>query len=473
MHVGKLIVCFILFLLPLQHSAAQSKDSVACHTLPGIPFVFVSDGYSENPPQISDSLFDAAARGIRFKVNRTEIQPSDPFLALWAEVLPWFRSQDMQLGQVYIKGAASPEGPYQNNVRLSRGRTRRLVEFICEGLGQSVEELPISASSVTEDYGRLVKLMQEADDPDYERVNAIWISCQGDEPACKRQLMALDGGKVWRRLLKVYFPSLREARVVLWFVRKKESTKPQYNPVPVRTIERFLAVPSYSLIPPVYTPELERRHLLAVRTNLLHDFLYVPKFGFAPGINVQLEYYPLGGHYTVNAGFTFTNHRKWDQYKFFQVRDLQLELRRYFKGNGAFIGPYLGLYAEGTVYGIGFGKTQGWEGEGGGGGLSLGWTWALNRQKSLRLEVSASLGVFYTRYDPYVYGNPITGTEDGLYYYDYHGNTSDFRERNHQSFWFGPTNLGVHLTYDIIYRKWRPKGYYNKPVQTKKAGGER
>ena len=477
MHVGKLIVCFILFLLPLQHSAAQSKDSVACHTLPGIPFVFVSDGYSENPPQISDSLFDAAARGIRFKVNRTEIQPSDPFLALWAEVLPWFRSQDMQLGQVYIKGAASPEGPYQNNVRLSRGRTRRLVEFICEGLGQSVEELPISASSVTEDYGRLVKLMQEAGDPDYQRVNAIWLSCNGDEPACKRQLMALDKGKVWKRLIKEYFPSLRQARVVLWFTRRRESkvVRPIESGLDFRPAFDFypvLASPAYRTVVQSApdTEILSRRHLIAARTNLVHDFFFYPnKFGFAPGVNLQLEYYPLKGHYTANVGFTFTNHRRWDQYQFFQVRNLELEVRRYFKGAGQFVGPYLGLYANGVVYGIGFGKTEGWEGEGGGGGLSAGWVWALNRKGNLRLEVSLNLGVLYTRYDPYVYGNPITGTEDGLYYYDYHGNTSDFRERNHQFFWFGPTNAGIHLTYDIIYRKWKPVGSYNKPYQTKEV----
>ena len=67
--------------------------------------------------------------------------------------------------------------------------------------------------------------------------------------------------------------------------------------------------------------------------------------------------------------------------------------------------------------------------------------------------MSVSLGFFYTRYDPYVYGNPITGVEDGLYYYEYYGNTSDFKMRNYQLFWFGPTNAGLHITYDILYRR--------------------
>lgn len=114
------------------------------------------------------------------------------------------------------------------------------------------------------------------------------------------------------------------------------------------------------------TDSICNNHLIAIRTNLIHDLLYVPQFGFAYGGNIQLEYYPKKGHYTYNIGFTFSNHRHWDDYKFFQIRDLQLELRRYFKGGAAFTGTYLGVYAEGTIYGIGFSKTKGWEGEGGG-----------------------------------------------------------------------------------------------------------
>lgn len=201
------------------------------------------------------------------------------------------------------------------------------------------------------------------------------------------------------------------------------------------------------------TVPAERKRLIAISTNLVHDLLVVPQFGWAPGGNIQIEYYPKSGHLTYNIGFTFIQHRRWSKQKFFQIRDLRLEMRRYFKGKGTFRGPYLGVYVHGMKYGIGFSKTKGWQGEGGGGGLSAGYTCKLNRRGNLRMDFSVSLGFFYTRYDPYVYGNPLTGNEDGLYYYDYHGNTSDFKRRNHQWTWLGPTNAGIHITYDIIYRK--------------------
>lgn len=196
--------------------------------------------------------------------------------------------------------------------------------------------------------------------------------------------------------------------------------------------------------------------VVAVKTNLVHDFAVVPQFGFAPGINLQLEYLPLKGHYTGSVGFTFTQHSREQEFKFFQIRDLQLELRRYFKGNAAYKGPYLGAYAEGVMYGIGFDKTRGWVGEGTGGGLSAGWVWALDKKGHLKLEVSLSLGVLYSRYDPFVYGNPITETDDGLYYYDYMGKAQDFQRRNHQFFWFGPTNAGIQISYALFGRKKRP-----------------
>jgi len=434
------------------------------HQLPDFPFVIVSDSSVTTPPVVSDSLFDAAARGIRFRVNSTDLQDDDPFIALYKQrLVPWLKEKGMQLRQVYVKGAASPEGSYQNNVRLSRERTRRLIELLSSELGQPVDAShPIEAKSITEDYDLLVKMMREAGDADYDRVSRLWRDCNGDDACCKQRLMALDGGRVWRRLLHSYFPALRQARVILWFACKpKPAVKPQTEQImpPVQ----LPPTPTTAVVARVEQPvKYERRHLIAARTNLLHDFLYVPQFGWANGVNIQLEYYPKRGHLTYNAGFTFTNHRHWTEYKFFQIRDLQLELRRYFKGGGKFIGPYMSVYLEGIKFGIGFNREKGWEGEGGGGGLSAGWTFKLIRNGHLRMELSASFGMLYIRHDPYIYNHPFVGYDDGLYYYDYYGNARDFKERNHQWTWFGPTNAGIHITYDIVYRKKKPAGYYNQ-----------
>lgn len=451
-----LFVCvFIIILFRTQPVKAQSTGNISFHQLPECPFVYVAESYTTNPPQMSDSLFDQVARGLRFKVNSTELMPSDPFVAYFNDTLvPMIKKKDLVLCGVIVKGAASPEGPYDNNVRLSRERTRRLMEFLRGDTDLKITEGSMSSNFITEDYGYLVTLMKQADDPEAETVAEIWRECNGDERLCKQKLRALNGGRTWKRLLEVYFPTLRQSRVVMWYaphpLHVMQGIKIDTVDMSIGTIPDLHFEPYFAPAPP---KEYTRRHMVAVRTNLLHDLLLVPQFGFAPGANVQFEYYPLDGHYTLNAGFTFTNHRHWDDNKFFQVRDGQLEVRRYFKGGGEFLGTYLSAYAQGSIYGIGFSKEKGWEGEGGGAGLGIGYTRPLNSKGNLRLELSLSLGVFVTRYDPYVYGNPLNGVEDGLYYYDYRGSASDFTERNHRFIWLGPTNAGIHLTYDIIYRK--------------------
>ena len=455
-----------IFIVAVHASAlAQKPDTLLYKQLADYPFVFVSDSIVTTPPVITDSLFDEIARGIRFQVNRTEIQKTDPFISLYNDSLvPWLKENNLILREIYVKGAASPEGPYDNNVRLSRERTKRLIEFLSSNLDQPIADRPTNTSFVTEDYAYLVKLMELAGDKEYGKVKAIWDACKGNERLCKKKLRALNGGRTWKRLVKVYFPTLRQSRMVLWFALNPhhiQIPKQRYyfaDKVDMRIVPNIPVLPTYSLQSEsadttVVAKEYSRRHMIALRTNLLHDFLYVPQFGFAPGANIQLEYYPLSGYYTMNAGFTFTNHRHWESHKFMQIRDAQLELRRYFKGGGEFIGTYLGAYAEGMVYGIGFSETKGWEGEGGGAGLTIGHTCKLNKKGNLRLELSLSVGAFVTVYDPYVWGNPINGAIDGLYYYDYHGSISKFKERNHRFIWFGPTNAGIHLTYDIIYRK--------------------
>ena len=459
----------VLFMLSLVFTLNASGQNSVYQQDDQFPFIFISKDTVTVPPTFSDREFKDAATAVYFKVNKSVIQDGDAFFQLYNdEILPRINGKHLQLRKIYVRGAASPEGPYANNVRLGRERSKALLTALQKDLAHQYEEVDQQVSSITEDYGFLCLLMEEAGDPDYEVVRQIFDDCGGDEACCKKKLMAAQGGKLWKRLLKEYFPRLRAARMILWF------TEPDADHAPapiVPAIRQEVAdsieggIPTAGLTPPpfewTYEPtapvEYVRRHLVAARTNLVHDFFVMPGFGFAPSPNLQFEVYPLDGHLTYNAGITWGTWRKWDTHEFWQVRDIQLELRRYFKGHGEFIGPYLAAYAHGGKYGIGLNEEKGWEGEHGGAGLSGGYTMALNKRGDLRLEFMAAFGCLVTRFDPYVYGNPITGKVDGDYYYKYYGSASDFKRRNHQLIWWGPTNLGIQLTYDIIYRKRHQK----------------
>lgn len=430
---------------------------------PDYPFILISSDTVNQPPLIADKDFYELSTGVVFEVNKSDIRKNDAFLQLYLnKILPSINSKHLQLRKVFIRGAASPDGPYANNQRLGRKRTEALLEMLQSSLLHQYIQADTELSSVTEDYGYLCVLMQKKADKDYALVRGIYDECKGDEQCCKQKLMAAQGGKLWKRLIKEYFPHLRSARLILWFSLPDATHAPivQFEPmkaIPVVT-DDILAItaPETLTVREVPVPEVAeqpRRHLLAVRTNLVHDLFYMPQFGWAFSPNIQFEYYPLDGHYTFNAGVTWGTHRHWDTQEFFQVRDIQLEVRRYARGGGQFTGFYLGAYANGGKYGIGLSPSKGWQGEGGGAGITAGYVTPLNKRGNLRLEFMVAAGAYLTLYDPYVYGNPITGTKDGDYYYDYLGSASDFKKRNHRFTWVGPTNVGIQLTYDILYRK--------------------
>ena len=71
------------------------------------------------------------------------------------------------------------------------------------------------------------------------------------------------------------------------------------------------------------------------------------------------------------------------------------------------------------------------------------------------MDMHVAVGGYTTRYDPYVYGNPITGAIDDEYYYDYTGKKDKFIKRNQRFNWFGPTEVGVTITYDLLFHKSR------------------
>jgi len=89
---------------------------------------------------LSDSTIERSAEGrafVDFIVNRTEIRPTyrrnTMELAKIIESIDKVKNDpDATITRVTIKGFASPEGSYSNNVRLAMGRTASLKEYVRE-----------------------------------------------------------------------------------------------------------------------------------------------------------------------------------------------------------------------------------------------------------------------------------------------------------------------------------------------------
>ena len=78
--------------------------------------------------------------------------------------------------------------------------------------------------------------------------------------------------------------------------------------------------------------------------------------------------------------------------------------------------------------------------------VGIGYKWALGPR--MYLDLGASAGFFYSRYDPFVWGNDPTG----WYYYDYSGDPADFVRRRMSLSWFGPTRVYISLGINLFDR---------------------
>lgn len=432
-----------------------------------------------------DSLFFQRSLPIVFAVGRVDQITSNRELQYFVRyAVPLLKGENIRNARIRIRSAASPEGSLELNKRLSRGRRDALLKIFEEN-GVETSELQIDV--VDEEYELLAFLMRQADDRDAALVSHM-VQEDIDNPALlKSRLMKHDDGRLWQRIKAEYFPTLRASRFMIIFPENEAGDVMNLGIQPIRSLGldldsrvRFPEVLTLGRVfetePTMSQPDCSvRREWLSLKTNLLQDVAYVPQYGFCPLWNIQLEYYPLRGHWTMGASLDipwWQNRQK--EHKYFQARNWQLEARRYLgQESGSFRGFYAQAYLNAGLYGIGFTDKKGWQGEGWGGGIGAGYVWRLGRKRDAvrlpdghlwtdrhhwRLELGVQLGYFQTKYDPYVWGDPVNGTVDGLYYYDWQGLAWDFRERQYRFTWFGPTRIGLTLTYDILYRKQGKKG---------------
>lgn len=401
---------------------------------------------------VPDSVFFHNSRPVIFPVNRTVLSPEDE---QWItdSLKPALDALGPH-GYVLARASASPEGPSDNNLRLANGR-RDAANNVLRRLGFDIERLRYNI--VPEDYGMLLVLLQMRHDSDYNTLDSL-VSTYSYSPAIlKQQLKTYNGGRLWTRLLKDYFPLLRATRMMLVDKRVYADYIPHLPLTEKEITGNYCPIDmGYELLPFTDVP-VHRIPLLNLRSNLLYDGFYMPRFGWAPLLNIGLEFYPRRGHFTYNAWFATAYYNKWKKHKFFQIRNYELEARFYFRGTDRadYHGWFLSLSIDNNIYGIGLGKRDGWEGEGLGGQFNLGYVLPLCEHKQWKLQFVAGVGYYSTRYDPYLYGVPdfFGHHEDGQYYYDTNLYRDDFKRRQHRFNWFGPTQVAINLSYDLLWRK--------------------
>lgn len=175
---------------------------------------------------------------IDFPVNRTEIYPDyrknpQELLKILKSIDAVKGNPDAKVKQISLKGFASPEGPYQNNIRLAKGRTQALKDYV----GRQYDFAPsvYSTSYEPEDWEGLRDSLEVSFLP--ERDAMLALIAENIEPDRKDALLKQRFPADYAYILKNIYPALRHTDYVITYtvrqytdineIRQVMETRPQ------------------------------------------------------------------------------------------------------------------------------------------------------------------------------------------------------------------------------------------------------
>lgn len=153
---------------------------------------------------------------IDFKVNKTDILPDYrnnrvELNKIIATIDSIKQDQDITIRSIEISGTASPEGSYENNVRLAKGRTEALVKYV-----QNLYKFPEGLLKTSYEPVDWKGLKEWLENNQIENREAILAIVDGDlEPYARNQKIKTTYPKQYAYLLENVYPALRHSDYVI------------------------------------------------------------------------------------------------------------------------------------------------------------------------------------------------------------------------------------------------------------------
>ncbi len=299
-------------------------------------------------------------------------------------------------------GTASPEGSYQLNKRLARGRLEAL-----ENVVRNRVEIPDSLIARDDEYipwNYLASMVQKSDLSHKAEVLEILsadseiVDYHSGQHIGSRilRLQKLDGGKVWQELNRRFFSRMRNACVM--FVTFRKELPPVVMPEPVAVEE----APEDTVVVPTPVVIVEPEPVAENWYRKLHIKTNAVGLGLLMA-NVGIEV-DLFRHWSFNLPVYYS---AWDYFKStikFRTFAVQPEVRYWFREDNE--GWFAGAHFTMAYYNIatdGEYRTQDRDGETPalGGGIAVGYSMPISKNNRWKMEFSLGGGVYPLHYDKF------------------------------------------------------------------------
>ncbi len=359
--------------------------------------------------EITDTIVTSAnvQSHIDFKVNLTNIDHAyhgnDAQLGkVLAEIDSMVLKPQMKVARITVVGTASPEGPYQNNVRLATNRAEAFKRILQDRY--SFPDSIYAVSNVPEDWEGMRLMVAENDTIPYADVVLAFLDESEHLSPDMREyrLKHLDNGRPYASMRKNVLPYLCRASVAVDYDVELLNRRQRFTLIDVKPIERQ-PLPLDLVLPPLEIQPLDipiprKQRFIAIKTNLLHDA------ALCANIGVEVELCP---HWSLDVPVWYS---PYDITKRWRIRLLatQPEVRYWLKDAG--VGHYFGIHTSVVGFNVSLnGDFRYQDPNHAAFGVGVGYGYAFHLDKARRWSMEAQIGAGFIDYEWIKYHNTGRG----------------------------------------------------------------
>lgn len=424
----------------------QKIENILRYALLMVVFLVPSIAFAQQEDSVSYERVRSDYRvSVDFRVNKTTIDPmyrnNSTVISRVDSIFTVLKEDTtITIEAVEFSGSASPEGNLKFNKRLSHARMLEVEKFVRKHI--SLDDDIVIYDDHYVNWNQLIEFV-EADTTLAMRDEVLKI-CRGTYPNVKTangldidgripEIRKLDNSKTWNELLKRYFVQMRTGTVTLrTYVDVpvvvepsqpepvEEPAKVEYEQMPenIDGTAPSEASGAQSAAARAKTP------LLGVRTNLLAYSTLIPNLGVE---------FSFADHWSAEVTAMYS---PYDLFRYnLKTRVLAAKPEvRYWFGDVMRQGHFVGLHVPLAGFNIQLEDAYRYQDPqrlNWGIGLNYGYAMPLGKKENWRLDFTIGLGYMDLRYNVY------EGVRNGKFI------------RSEQKHYFGPTCLGINLSYLI------------------------